>query len=349
MDYGIFLAPGADAWKTVQRAEALGFTHAWFYDSQLLCADVFVAMAAAAVNTSRITLGAGVLIPSNRNATVAANAMASLNRLAPGRIICGLGTGNTGRRTVGLRAHRLAELEDYARVIRELLAGEMTHLAIEGADRKVRFLNPELGLINIADPVPIHLSAFGPKARALTGRIADGFINAWAGDDSLGHVREVRDARRRAGRDPAGAYATCLNLGCVLAPGERADSARAMAQAGPYVAIVLHGWVEDGDLDAVPPPFRDTVAAFREVYEAYTPADARYLALHRGHLLFVRPDERRFISEAMIRAFTLTGTREEIRARVAQMEAAGYDQVGIQLVAGQEDALEDWADVLMNR
>ncbi len=39
MDYGIALAPGADAWKTVHRAEALGFSHAWFYDTQLLCAD----------------------------------------------------------------------------------------------------------------------------------------------------------------------------------------------------------------------------------------------------------------------------------------------------------------------
>src|SRR5438552_1193647 len=46
MDVGIALAPGVDAWKTVQRAEQLGFTHAWFYDTQTLCADVFVALTA---------------------------------------------------------------------------------------------------------------------------------------------------------------------------------------------------------------------------------------------------------------------------------------------------------------
>jgi 5,10-methylenetetrahydromethanopterin reductase len=68
----------------VKRAEELGFTHAWFYDRQLLCADCFVAMAAAAVNTSRIRLGTGVLSPSNRIAPVAANVFASLNQLALG-------------------------------------------------------------------------------------------------------------------------------------------------------------------------------------------------------------------------------------------------------------------------
>ena len=55
------------------------------YDTQVLCADVFVAMAAAAVHTRRIHLGTGVLIPSNRIAPVAANALASLNKLVPAR------------------------------------------------------------------------------------------------------------------------------------------------------------------------------------------------------------------------------------------------------------------------
>ena len=87
MEFGIALPTAAELWKLVQRAEALGFTHAWFYDTQMLCADCFVAMAAAAVNTSRIRLGTGVLIPSNRIAPVAANGFASLNALAPGRII----------------------------------------------------------------------------------------------------------------------------------------------------------------------------------------------------------------------------------------------------------------------
>ena len=86
MQFGIALPTAADSWKIVQRAEELGFSHAWFYDTQMLSADPFVAMAAAALKTTRIRLGTGVLIPSNRLAAVTANAFASLNKLAPGRI-----------------------------------------------------------------------------------------------------------------------------------------------------------------------------------------------------------------------------------------------------------------------
>src|SRR4029077_755603 len=101
MDFGIALAPAADSWKTVQRAEQLGFSHAWLYDMQVVCADVFVAIAVAAANTERITIGPGVLVPSNRIAPVAANALASLSKLVPGRIALGIGTGFTARLTMG--------------------------------------------------------------------------------------------------------------------------------------------------------------------------------------------------------------------------------------------------------
>src|SRR4051812_431174 len=93
MDFGVALATPADAWRSAKRAEDAGYTTAWFFDTQLLSADVFPAMAVAAVKTERIRLGTGVLIPSNRIAPVAANAFATLNALAPGRIHAGVGTG----------------------------------------------------------------------------------------------------------------------------------------------------------------------------------------------------------------------------------------------------------------
>src|SRR5207247_8599659 len=101
MDFGIALAPGVDAWQTVERAERLGFSHAWFYDTQMLCADVFVAMALAAARTSKIVLGTGLLVPSNRIAPVAGNALGSLDRLAPARSAVGATTGCTARPPTG--------------------------------------------------------------------------------------------------------------------------------------------------------------------------------------------------------------------------------------------------------
>ena len=85
MEFGICLPTKADSWKVVERAEKLGFNYVWFYDTHLLSADVLVAMGAAAVKTSRIKLCAGVLIPSNRIAPVAANALATLNIGVSGR------------------------------------------------------------------------------------------------------------------------------------------------------------------------------------------------------------------------------------------------------------------------
>src|SRR6058998_693706 len=147
MRFAIAIPTDADSWRVVRRAEELGFSRAWFYDTQMLSADPFVAMAAAALKTTRIRLGTGVLIPSNRIAAVAANAFATLNAMAPGRIDFGVGTGFSARRAMGLGAMKLADMEEYIRVVYGLLAGETVETAVEGKRRRIRFLNPEIGLI----------------------------------------------------------------------------------------------------------------------------------------------------------------------------------------------------------
>src|SRR5919197_2196440 len=123
MDFGINLATAADSWKIVKRAEELGYTRAWFYDTQLLNAGLFVAMGAAAVQTSRIRLATGVLIPSNRISPVAASALASLNALAPGRVDFGISTGFTARRAMGLGPVKLGDMKESIRIVQGLLAG----------------------------------------------------------------------------------------------------------------------------------------------------------------------------------------------------------------------------------
>src|SRR5260370_39818068 len=170
MQFGIAIPTDADSWRVVRRAEELGFARAWFYDTQMLSADPFVAMAAAATKTTKIRLGTGVLLPSNRIAPVAANAFASLNKLAPGRIDFGVGTGFTGRRAMGVGAVKLADMEDYVRTVMALLREETVEAEIEGKRRLIRLLNPELGLINTKDPIGLYVAAAGPHARPLTAR-----------------------------------------------------------------------------------------------------------------------------------------------------------------------------------
>src|SRR5271170_2582938 len=202
MDLGLFLPTKARSWEVVKRGEELGYSHAWFYDTHLLSADVLVAMGAAAMKTSRIKLCAGVFIPSNRIAPVA------LNALAPGRVVFGVSTGYTGRRTMGLGPVKLARMEKYVEVVEGLLKGKTVEWSEEGASHKVRFLNPELGLININDPIPTFISAFGPKARALTAKLGAGWIgSATYPQREQAELEEFRAAWRQNGRDIKDVYA----------------------------------------------------------------------------------------------------------------------------------------------
>ena len=137
-----------------------------------------------AVNTSKIRLGTGVLIPSNRIPAVSANAFATLNKLAPGRIDFGVGTGFTGRRAMGVGAMKLSAMEAYIRTVYGLLAGEKVETEFEGKPARIRFLNPEAGCINIDDPVRLTISAFGPLGRRLTAEMQADWMTFTNGPDA---------------------------------------------------------------------------------------------------------------------------------------------------------------------
>jgi 5,10-methylenetetrahydromethanopterin reductase len=351
MKFGIAIPTDADSWRLVRRAEELGFHHAWFYDTQMLSADCFVAMAACAMKTTRIRLGTGVLIPSNRIAPVAATAFASLNKLAPGRIDFGISTGFTGRRAMGLGAVKLADMAEYIRVVQALWRGETVETQIEGKRRLIGLLNPELGLINLKDPMPLYIAASGPKARALTAKLGGGWIDgAPSVERSIDALHIMRDAWTAAGRTPDTLNAVAWAGGAVLEEGEPADSPRAMAQAGPRAATLLHR-AADAALGGYPEPaplpegFLPTVAAYVEHARGFTPQGAHYLRNHRGHLMFVRPDERPFLSEDLIRYATWTATERDLKERIGALQDAGYRQIVFSILPGQEHAIEDWGRI----
>jgi 5,10-methylenetetrahydromethanopterin reductase len=351
MQFGIAIPTAADSWRLVRRAEELGFSHAWFFDTQMLSADPFVAMAAAAMKTSRIKLGTGVLIPSNRIAPVAATAFASLNTLAPGRIVFGVSTGFTGRRTMGLGAVKLSDMEEYIRVIEALWRGETVECVVEGKRRKIRLLNPELGLINTHDPMPTYIAASGPKARALTAKLGAGWIDNVADPDrGAATLAQMRTAWEAAGQARGALNSVAWIGGAVLEEGEPVDGPRGMALAAPRAAMLLHR-AADTALAGYPTPvamqpaFAEAVEAYVEHARTFEPKDAYYLANHRGHLMFVRPDERRFITADMIRRTSFIGTAAELTQRVGALRDAGFNQVVFSIPPGQEHAIEDWGRI----
>src|SRR5439155_23157336 len=176
-----------------------------------------------------------------------------------------------------------------------------------------------------------HLSAFAPRARALTAEIADGWMNfVTVLPAALHEVEEMAAASRAAGRTPASLYKTGYTLGCVLREGEDAASPRARAQAGPLVPVMFHAFLERTiDPERLGSELGEAVKAFRAQYEAYTPPDARYLQLHKGHLMWVRPVEERFVTPELIRMATFNATAAELCVGIHDLAAAGYQQLAV--------------------
>jgi 5,10-methylenetetrahydromethanopterin reductase len=104
----------------------------------------------------------------------------------------------------------------------------------------------------------------------------------------------------------------------------------------------LMGWPT---IASIPPALAETIAGYVEVARQFRPQGAHYLENHRGHLMFVKPEERPFVTADLIRLTTFTATGAELTERIAALDAAGYDEIAIQIVPGQEHAIEDWGRI----
>jgi alkanesulfonate monooxygenase SsuD/methylene tetrahydromethanopterin reductase-like flavin-dependent oxidoreductase (luciferase family) len=336
MEFAIAYPARPDAWQDVVIAEDNGFTHAWFYDSQMIYSDVYVCLALAAEHTKRIKLATGVAIPSNRIEPVTAHSIATINLLAPGRTILGIGTGFTGRNTMGLPPVPLGQIRSYIKMVRSLLHGDEVMYRDGRHERAIRFLHPNHGYINLKDRIPIYLAADGPKALELVGELADGWVTVLSGPERFREKFEsVKKGAQRAGRSVENLPNAVLTSGCVLRDGESATSPRVIERMGPFAVVFLHAlWEQSAVAAALPASLTKLWERYRDEYVAKmkTTPDKRYLEVHEGHLIYMKPGEEQYIDETLVRSMTLTGRGDEIIARLKALEAAGVKQVAIQVV-----------------
>jgi len=355
MQFGVAFPSYVEAWRDCEVAEAAGFSHAWFYDTQLLCSDVYATMALAAEHTRTMKLGTLVAIPSNRIAPVTASAIATINAIAPGRVILGIGTGFTGRNTMGMSPLPVARMVEYVRQVRGLLAGEDV-LYREGAcERWIRLLSRDrtLGCINLDDPIPIHIAANAPKAIAAVGEVGDGWITVAQDDAGIhaGSAAVVASARahgralaRDGGAVPDGGdgtpYTTMLTTGCILRPGEAITSERVVRRVGPVTVVGVHAiWESARGGHGFGLANDDLARAFDGYIEGYaaargSSADRRYLDVHEGHMMYLKPGEEAFVIPEMIPVLSLTGTPDAVLERCRMLAAAGVDNLALQAIPG---------------
>jgi Luciferase-like monooxygenase len=331
MKFGLNMPAHIDSWKDMVVAEDFGFTSAWFYDSQMLYSDIYATMTLVAEHTKHIKIGTGIVVPSNRIAPVTAHSVATINQLAPGRVMLGIGTGFTGRNMMGLPPVKLDDLREHVRICRALLRGDEVLFREGKRERWIRFMHPALGYINIKENIPIIVAAQGPKALAVTGEIGDGWMAPVSGvEEFRQNFGAVKSAGKRAGRDMQNFSATMFAAACVLKPGESFGSARVMSQMGPMAAVALHAlWESSAVAGQLPPSLRSIYEKYRDEYvdKLDVPADRRYLKVHEGHTIYVKPGEERYLTPEVIAAFSMTASRERLIERIKELEAAGMDEI----------------------
>ena len=206
----------------VRRAETLGWDAAFQPDSQLRRRDTYVLLAAAARATERITLGPLLANPVNRHPTVTASSIATIDELAPGRVLLGWGIGDTAVRLAGLRPARVQALEASTRLLRALLHGQRVAV---GAERPAWLPHHR--------PVPIWIAAGGPRTLRMAGGVADGvFMRVGAHATNIATaVDAVRAGAKDAGRDPSS-----VRLGAVFHTVLVDEPARALTMAKSMAA-----------------------------------------------------------------------------------------------------------------
>jgi 5,10-methylenetetrahydromethanopterin reductase len=323
MEFGICVASRPADLDYVVEAESLGFTHCWMADSQMIWSDVYAMLALAAERTTTMQIGTGVAVAGTRPSSVTAAALATINELAPGRVFCGIGSGNTAMRIMGHKPMPIAEFDRYLAELVPLLRGEEATVHFRGAETPIRHLMPDRGFVRFEPRIPVHVSAFGPKSLQLAVRHGDGLITSAPPEPAA--IEGLRALIPRSREEfPMATLTTVV----VTEPGEPIDSERVRRQAGAFaIAGVHYAYDQYAQYGRRPPAH---MAEFWDDYVALveeTPREVRHQRVHQGHNCWTLPEEERFVTAELLARSCLVGTADELAGRIADLEAAGLDQI----------------------
>jgi 5,10-methylenetetrahydromethanopterin reductase len=286
--------PVADVVRQARLAESLGFDTVWITDSHLVCRELWVTLAACALGTTRIKLGPGVTVPHTRHWSVAASAIATLEEMAPGRVVLGIGTGGSSAETMGVsvqRAARIATLETMTASIRTLLAG--------GAARLDSGVDTRLAWREGGRRIPLFVAGSGPKMLEAAGRLGDGVI-MYAGTDPAVLRAGLDCIARGAARQ--GHRLADLDVLLWTPTAVDADRARARDHVRGRVASAMRHPLPV----ALAPEDEAAVRRLRAAYDSYQHATAA-------------SRHRELVPDRFVDMMALAGTPEEVREQVRRV------------------------------
>lgn len=274
------------------RLEELGWRYGFLASSPLLVQDPYVLLAQALRETRSIMLGTLIENPVMRHPAVIAGSVATIDRLDPGRMILGMGVGDTAVRLMGKRPATVAAFEEAIVTIKSLTASEQ--LAVDAARPAV---------LRHASPVPVWVATQGPRTLRMAGRVADGvFIRVGVHETNLRlAVEHVRAGAREAGRDPSEVRIGCVFHTIADPDPERVGRIGRAAAAGYYeYSPVLFENID------MPWTGEDSAILKRQVWPDF----------HHDPNLEAAGDVVSFLPDEAVDAFTLHGSFEEIAEQI---------------------------------
>jgi probable F420-dependent oxidoreductase len=332
LSFGVTVLPDPPYQRLIELtklAEEQGFEYGWTYDSHVLWQESMPVLALTAQATSRIKLGHMVTNPATRDPTVLASAYATLQDISNGRMIMGIGRGDSAVRYVGRKPMKVANFEEALQMIKPFMNGKEVHW--NDKDLQLKWVRPEL------PEIEMHVAGYGPKALAVAGRQGDGVIIQLADPDIIQWIMATaRKAAEEAGRDRAA-------LKCIVsAPSHISDDlAEARDQVRWFPAMVSNH-VQDlidrygTDGSVVPKVLTDYVEA-RKFYDYNE--HSRVGAKHGE-----------FVTDEICDRFCVLGTTAQATAKLEELESIGVDQFNIYLMTeGQEEVLQAYGSEILPR
>ena len=300
-EFGVGLFPTEPLEKMIHLAkvsEEVGFSHIWVGDSHLIWREAYINMAAMALNTTKVKLGTGVTNPLTRHPSVLASGYATLEEYSPGRMIVGIGLGDSSVETMGMKPSTLANFEKALEQMRQILDGKEAQLPTG----KIHLLHPT------KTRVPIYIAASGPKMLELSGRIADGIIVlVGVADDYIADAKE----KIAAGAKAAGRKLADINL-VLWVPCAVSETANAKDAVKAHVArVVAHPlpYVLD-------PNEQKILQEIRKTYDYY-------------HHMDQQANHADVIPDWLVDKFAIAGTGAQCKAQIERIKKTGIQQIAI--------------------
>lgn len=305
-EFGIVMeaSPGFTA-RLARDVESMGFDILLCPDTQNLSPDPFSQLSLATQTTTRLKLGTGVTNPVTRDVAVTASAFATLQAESGGRMICGIGRGDSSAAHAGLRNGTTAELRRFVERLQAYTRGET--IDREGTPSRLRWYDSLP-----VPPVVVDIACTGPQTIRMAVDVGERVSFAvgsaperirWAMDVALERLAETGRSRESV---RIGAY---VNLVC------DPDEGRAIALGRMISGMVAHfAGMKNAPTEHLPPQLKALAEHMQSGY------DMKHHAQESGSHLAVVPDE-------FVDWFSICGPPSKCRDRLGELLEMGLDHV----------------------